>query len=59
MRSPSCLRVCLSPNQLLKQSADLYEIQWGVHAIEDDIDTIIFNAVAASIQKWRTFKLLR
>jgi hypothetical protein len=37
----------------------LYEIQQGGHTIKDDLDAIIFNAVAATIRKWRTFKLLR
>jgi hypothetical protein len=39
--------------------ADFYEIQWGGHAIGDDFEAIIFNAVAATIPKWRTFKLLK
>jgi hypothetical protein len=28
-------------------------------AIEGDIDAMIFNAVATTIPKWRTFELLR
>jgi hypothetical protein len=27
--------------------------------MEDDLDAIIFNAVAATIPKWRMFKLLK
>jgi hypothetical protein len=40
MTSPSC--PCVSPKKLLNQSVDLHEVQWGDHAIEDDIDAIIF-----------------
>jgi hypothetical protein len=38
---------------------DLDEILYGGDDIEDDLDSILFNAVASNIQKWRTFKLLR
>jgi hypothetical protein len=38
---------------------DFYEIQWGGHAIEGDIDAVLFNPVLSAIPKWRTFKLLR
>jgi hypothetical protein len=55
MLSPSCL----SPYQLLNQLVDVYEIQSGGRAIEDDLGAMIFNAAAATIPKWRTFKLLR
>jgi hypothetical protein len=58
MRSPSCLCVC-PPYQLPNHLVDFYEIQYGGHAIEGDLDAKIFNAVAATIPKWRTFKLLR
>jgi hypothetical protein len=43
MRSSSRLTVC-PPYQLLNQSADSYEIQCCGHAIEGDLDAIIFNA---------------
>jgi hypothetical protein len=58
MRLPSCLCVCL-PYQLLSQLLDVYEIQYGGHVIEDDLDAVAFNAVAAIIQKWRTFRFFR
>jgi hypothetical protein len=35
-----------------------YKIRRG-HAIEDDLDAILFNPAASTIPKWRTFKLLR
>jgi hypothetical protein len=39
---------------------DFHEIQYGGHAIEGDLEAIVFNAVAAiTIPKWRTLKLLR
>jgi hypothetical protein len=38
---------------------DFCEIQWGGNAIEDDLDAMIFNAVAAVIPKWRKLTLLR
>jgi hypothetical protein len=34
------------PHQLLKQLVEFYETQQGNHAIEGDIDTIIFNPIA-------------
>jgi hypothetical protein len=36
-----------------------YEIQYGGHAIEGDLEAVIFNQVPSTIPKWRTFKLLR
>jgi hypothetical protein len=36
---------------------DLDEILYG-DDIEDDLDSILFNAVAWTIPKWRKFKLL-
>jgi hypothetical protein len=42
-------------HQLLNQLTDFYEIQYGGHVIEADLDTIIFNAVGATIPKWWTF----
>jgi hypothetical protein len=47
------------PRQLLNQIVDFCEIQQGAHAIEGDLDAIIVAAAAATIPKWRTFKLLR
>jgi hypothetical protein len=38
---------------------DLDEILYGGDYIEDYLDSILFNAVASTIPKWRTFKLLR
>jgi hypothetical protein len=38
---------------------DLDEILFGDDNIEDDLDCILFNSVASTIPKWRTFKLLR
>jgi hypothetical protein len=43
----------------LNQLVDFYEIQQGGHAIEGDLDAVLFNPIPSSIQKWRTFKLLR
>jgi hypothetical protein len=49
--------VCPPSHQLLNQLVGFYEIQKGGHAIEGDLDAIIFNAVAAAVPKWQTFKL--
>jgi hypothetical protein len=38
---------------------DLDEILYGGDDIEDYLDSILFNAAALTIPKWRTFKLLR
>jgi hypothetical protein len=38
---------------------DLDEISYGGDDIKDDLDFILFNAVASTIPKWRMFKLLR
>jgi hypothetical protein len=40
-------------------SGRFHEIQQRGHAMEDDLDTIIFNPIASTILKWQTFKLLR
>jgi hypothetical protein len=32
--------------------ADFYDIQYGGHAIDGDLEAIIFNAVAATVSKW-------
>jgi hypothetical protein len=37
---------------------DLDEILYGGDDIEDNIDRILLNVVASTIQKWRTSKLL-
>jgi hypothetical protein len=37
---------------------DLDEILYGGDDIEDNLDSILFNVVALTIPKWRTFKLL-
>jgi hypothetical protein len=37
---------------------DLDEILYGRVGIENDLDSIIFNAVASITPKWRTFKHL-
>jgi hypothetical protein len=38
---------------------DLDEILYGGDNPEDDLDSILFNPVASTISKWRTFKLLK
>jgi hypothetical protein len=38
---------------------DLDEILYGGDNIEDDLDSILFNAIASTVPKWQTFKLLR
>jgi hypothetical protein len=38
---------------------NLDEILYGGDDIEDDLDSILLNSVASTVQKWRTFKLLR
>jgi hypothetical protein len=38
---------------------DLDEILYGGDDIEEDLDSILFNAVASTISRWREFKLLR
>jgi hypothetical protein len=45
--------------QLLKQLVDLDEILYGDDYIEGDLDSMLFNSVASTISKRRTFKLLR
>jgi hypothetical protein len=42
----------------LNQLVDFYEIQYGGHAIEGDLDAVLFNPVPLTIPNWRTFKLL-
>jgi hypothetical protein len=43
----------------LNRLVDLDEILYGGDDIEGDLDFILFNSVASTIPKWRTFKLLR
>jgi hypothetical protein len=51
--------VCVSPiNKLLNQLADFHIIQQGGHAIERDLESIIFNSIVSTILKWQKFKLL-
>jgi hypothetical protein len=38
---------------------DLNEIMYGDDDIDDDLDSMLFNRVASTISKWRTFKLRR
>jgi hypothetical protein len=38
---------------------DLDEILYGSYNIEDDLNSIVFNFVASTIPKCRTFQLLR
>jgi hypothetical protein len=38
---------------------DVYEIQWGGHAIEGGLNAVLFNPVPSTIPKWWTFRLLR
>jgi hypothetical protein len=38
---------------------NFHEIQQGGHAIEDDLDTIIFNPIAPTILNQKRFELLR
>jgi hypothetical protein len=50
--------VCL-PIITLNRLVGFHEIrQWG-HAIEGDLDAIIYNSMHSTILKWRRFKLLR
>jgi hypothetical protein len=41
----------------LNQLVDFYENHG--HAIEGDLEAVLFNPVSSTIPKWRTFKLLR
>jgi hypothetical protein len=38
---------------------DFDEIVYGGDDIEDDHDSVLFSAVASTVPKWRTFKLMR
>jgi hypothetical protein len=53
------LCLCCRPHQLFDLLVDLCEIQYRDHAIEGNLDTIIFNPVSSTVPKWGTFKLLR
>jgi hypothetical protein len=37
----------------LNQFVDFYEVQYGGHVIEGDLDAIHFNPVSSSISKWQ------
>jgi hypothetical protein len=54
MRSPSCLCVY----QLFNPSENFYVILYGSHAIQGDLNAIIFNPVASTIPKWQPLKFL-
>jgi hypothetical protein len=43
----------------LNQLVDLCEILYRDDDIEDVLNSSLFNAIASTIPKWRTFKLLR
>jgi hypothetical protein len=59
MISP-CLSVCLCLSVItFETTSRFYDIQYRGHAIEDDLGAVMFNPVASTIPKWRTFKLLR
>jgi hypothetical protein len=45
--------------QILNQLLDFDEILCGDCDTEDDLDSMLFNPVASTVSKWRTFKLLR
>jgi hypothetical protein len=38
---------------------DFDEILYGGDAIQDDLNSTLLKALASTIPKWRTFKLLR
>jgi hypothetical protein len=44
---------------LLNRLVDLDEILYVDDDIGDDLDSMLFNPVASTISKWRTYKLLR
>jgi hypothetical protein len=43
------------PYQLFNQLVDFYDIKWSGHVIEDYLDVTLFNPVASTIEKLRTF----
>jgi hypothetical protein len=49
MRSPFCLCVCPPFHKRLNQFVDFYDIQYGGHVFEGDLDAIPFNSVASTI----------
>jgi hypothetical protein len=59
MRSPSCLSVCLPLPSTYEPNGRFLRNSVGIHAIEGDLDAIIFNSVASTIPVWWTFTLLR
>jgi hypothetical protein len=54
MRLPVYMSFCLSPLITFNQLVDFYEIRYGDHVIEGDLDAINFNPVPLSIvtMKW-------
>jgi hypothetical protein len=54
-----CLSVSVYPVITFEPLSRFYEIQYGGHAIERDLDSTRFIPVASTIPKWRMFKLLR
>jgi hypothetical protein len=56
LMTSTSLSVCVFP--LLNQ-LHFYEIRYGGHAIENDLDDILPNPAPSAIPKWRTFKLMR
>jgi hypothetical protein len=53
------MRTFLRWAQILNRLLDLDEILYGGDGIEYYLDYVLFNPVAPTIPKWRTFKLLR
>jgi hypothetical protein len=43
----------------LNQLVDFYDIQYGSHAIEGDLNAVLFNPIPSTIPKCQTLKLLR
>jgi hypothetical protein len=50
--------VQINPLITFNPFVDLDEIMYGGENIEDDLGSILVKAVASTIPKWRTFKLL-
>jgi hypothetical protein len=54
-----CLRVCISPPpKFLNRLLDFDEVLYG-DVIEGDLYAILFNSIASTIPKWRTFNFLK
>jgi hypothetical protein len=56
-----CLCVCPPPPSYERwnQLVAFYEIKYGDHAIENDLQAILSNLVISTISKWQMFKFLR